>query len=149
MAQKLYSKIETTGSETVEGHDCYKVVLTPATGNPTTEFYDKKSALLIKTTATRSTAMGEITAESLYDDYRKDGDLLSPHKITQRAAGQEFQIMVRKSGSERRASEGHFRRAAGDPGASQEATSRRENCSYGRASIRMPASGKLTIYMAG
>ena len=41
--QKLYAKAETAGSETVEGHDCYKVVLTPKEGKPMTEFYDKKS----------------------------------------------------------------------------------------------------------
>ena len=34
----LYSKVETAGAETVEGHDCYKVVLTPSKGNPTTEY---------------------------------------------------------------------------------------------------------------
>src|ERR1700722_2801580 len=37
--QKLYVKAETTGSETTEGHDCYKVVLTPKEGKPVTEFY--------------------------------------------------------------------------------------------------------------
>src|SRR5271154_7078972 len=44
VAQKMFSKIETTGSQTIDGHDCYKIVLTPPTGNPTTEYYDKKSA---------------------------------------------------------------------------------------------------------
>ena len=43
--QKLYPKAETTGSETVEGHDCYKVVLTPKEGKPMTEFYDKKTRI--------------------------------------------------------------------------------------------------------
>jgi len=96
VVRKIYSKIETTGAETTEGHDCYKIVLTPSSGNPTTEYYDKNSGLLIKTTATRSTAMGDITVEIVYDDYRKDGDVLAPHKTTQRAAGQEFQIVVDK-----------------------------------------------------
>ena len=90
--QKLYSKVETT-----EGHDCYKVVLTPKEGNPTTEYYDKTSGFLIKTSATRSTAMGDVPIDMVYDDYRKDGDAVSPHKLTQRAAQMEFQIVIAKT----------------------------------------------------
>src|ERR1041385_4435794 len=40
--RKLYPKVETAGAETIEGHECYKVVMTPSEGNPTTHFYDKK-----------------------------------------------------------------------------------------------------------
>jgi len=148
VAQKLYSKIETTGSETVEGHDCYKVVLTPATGNATTEFYDKKSALLIKTTATRSTAMGEIMAESLYDDYRKDGDVLSPHKITQRAAGQEFQIVIEKVEVNAELPKNIF-----DAPPEIQELLKKPQVAAKTAPAAAPASGagsgKLNIYMAG
>jgi hypothetical protein len=93
---KLYAKAETTGVETAEGHDCYKVVLTPSEGQPTTEFFDRKSGLLVKTSATRTTQMGDIAAVVLYDDYRKDGDILGPHKLTNRAAGQEFLILIER-----------------------------------------------------
>src|SRR6266853_5432252 len=48
--RKLYVKAETTGVETVDTHECYKVVLTPQEGKPVTEFYDKKSGLSIQTT---------------------------------------------------------------------------------------------------
>jgi hypothetical protein len=92
--QKLYAKAETTGAETVEGHECYKVVLTPKEGQPTTEFFDKKSGLLVKTTATRTTQMGDITGEILYDDYRKESDVLAPHRMINRFAQQEFQIQI-------------------------------------------------------
>lgn len=92
--RKLYTKAETTGAETVEGHDCYKVLLTPKEGKPVAEFFDKKSGLLIKTTVTRTTPMGEITAEVVADDYRKEGDVVVPHKLINRAAGQEFLIQV-------------------------------------------------------
>ncbi len=40
------------GAETVEGKDCYKLVKTPNEGNPVTEFYDKKTGLLAKSTMT-------------------------------------------------------------------------------------------------
>ena len=92
--RKLYTKAETTGVETVQDHECYKVVLTPPQGNPTTHFYDKKSGLLIKTATTRATQMGDISAEVFADDYRKEGDILSAHKISNKFAGQEFQITV-------------------------------------------------------
>jgi hypothetical protein len=94
--RKLYSKAETTGIETVEGHECYKVLLTAKEGKPTTEFYDKKSGLLIKTAVSRNTPMGEISAEVISDDYRKEGDTIVPHKMINRAAGQEFMLVVEK-----------------------------------------------------
>jgi hypothetical protein len=92
--RKLYTKAETAGAETIEGHECYKVVLTPKDGKPTTEYFDKKSGLLIKTAVTRNTPMGEISAEVIADDYRKEGDVVIPHKLVNRAAGQEFLIVV-------------------------------------------------------
>jgi hypothetical protein len=92
--RKLYTKVETAGVETVQDHECYKVVLTPPQGNPATNFYDKKSGLLIKTATTRATQMGDITAEVFSDDYRKEGDLLVAHKLTNKFAGQEFVITV-------------------------------------------------------
>jgi hypothetical protein len=94
--RKLYTKAETAGVETVEGHECYKVVLTPKEGKPTTEFFDKKTGLLIKTTVTRTTPMGDISAEVVADDYRKEGDIIVPHKMLNRAVGQEFLIAVEK-----------------------------------------------------
>jgi len=91
---KLYVKGETAGVESVEGHDCYKVVLTPAEGKPLVEFYDKTSGLLIKTTATVSSQMGEVNAEILYNDYQLDAGVLTPHRMVNRAAQQEFVIQI-------------------------------------------------------
>jgi len=90
----LYVKAETTGTETVDGHECYKVVLTPKEGNPTTQFFDKKTGYLIKTATTRATPMGDISAEVFAADYRKEGDVIAAHKLTNKFAGQEFQITV-------------------------------------------------------
>lgn len=148
VVSKLFKKIETTGSETVEGHDCYKVVLTPETGNPTTEFYDQKSGLLIKSTVTRSTSMGEISAEEIYGDYRKDGEILSPHKITQRAAGQEFQIVVDRVEVNAELPKGIF-----DVPPEIQELLKKPQVAAKTAPTAAPASGaasgKLTIYMSG
>ena len=83
-----YRQVQTLGLETVEGKPCYKIQLTPHSGAPSTNFYDRESGLLLKSIVTLKTAMGEITAESLPSDYRKVGALLVPFRIVQKVAGQ-------------------------------------------------------------
>jgi hypothetical protein len=90
----IYKKAETAAIEAVDGKDCYKVVLTPSTGSPVTKWFAKDSNLLVKTAATVKTAMGEIQSESYPSDYRKEGDILLPHKTVQRAMGQEITITI-------------------------------------------------------
>ncbi|HYL38286.1 MAG TPA: hypothetical protein VEV17_20380 [Bryobacteraceae bacterium] len=146
--QKLYAKVETTGVETTEGHECYRVVLTPKEGSPTTEYFDKKSGLLVKTSATRTTSMGQFSAEIVYDDYRKDGDLLAPHKLIQRAASQEFQILVQSAESNVELPNGIFDL----PPEVQALLKKSDQPSAKPAPISAaPAAGagKLTVYMAG
>ena len=147
--QKLYSKVTTTGVETVEGHECYKVLLTPKEGNDTTEFFDRKSGLLVKTTATRSTAMGDVATEILYDDYRKDGDVLSPHKITQRVAGQEAIITLSSAEFNANLPKDAFDLPAEIQallGAKPEPATAARTAS---APSTSPGAGKLNVYMAG
>ena len=89
-----YSKVETTGMESVEGKDCYKVVLTPKEGTPTTRFYEKDSGLMVKEARTVKTPMAEIQAESVVSDYRKEGDILVPHKIKSNAMGVDMLMTI-------------------------------------------------------
>jgi outer membrane lipoprotein-sorting protein len=89
--RERFTKVETLALETVEGEECYKVAITPKVGDhPMTNYYSKKSGLLIKTVATTSTDMGEITGEVLPKDYRKVGDLMMPFQIVNRAMGQSM-----------------------------------------------------------
>jgi zinc protease len=92
--KEIYKSAETTGVESVGGKDCYKVVLTPAEGSPVTQYYEKESGLLAKVVLTTASPMGEIQVESVPSDYRKEGDIIVPHKVKQSAAGQEFSITV-------------------------------------------------------
>ncbi len=94
--RSLYPKVETVGTETVDGAECYKVLLTPKAGKPMTRYYDKRTGLLRKLSMTATTPMGEVNVESTFDDYRKDGDILSPHKMTNQAMGQQFVITIDK-----------------------------------------------------
>jgi hypothetical protein len=89
-----YKKVETVGSDTVEGKDCYKLVLTPNEGSPVTQYFDKKTGLLAKSSMSVTTPMGEIQSDTLISDYRKEGDMLVPHKILQSAGGQEIAITL-------------------------------------------------------
>ncbi len=78
--RKIFPKVETTGSETVNGEDCYKIQATPASGKPETQFYSKKSGLLMKTIATAVSPMGEIPVEVEVSEYKNfDGVLYATH----------------------------------------------------------------------
>ena len=92
--RKNFTKVETAGTEVVNGEECYKVVLTPATGKPESQFYSKTTGLLLKTTATAASPMGEIAVEVEVSDYKKFGDILYPTRSRQKAGGQELEIAV-------------------------------------------------------
>ena len=96
--RKIYSKVETAGVEAAEGEQCYKVVLTPAAGKPETQFYSQKSGLLVKTTATAASPMGEVAVEVTVSDYKNFGGVLMPTRSKQKAGGQELDISVSNVG---------------------------------------------------
>jgi hypothetical protein len=96
--RNIYSKVETTGAETAEGEECYKVVLTPATGKPETQFFSTKSGLLVKTRATAASPMGEVDVEVTVSDYKNFGGVLMPTRSKQKAGGQELEISVSSVG---------------------------------------------------
>ncbi len=90
----LYKSAETVGVETVDGKECYKVVLTPKTGSPATRWFDKESNLLVKMSMTSKSPAGEIQSETLVSDYRKEGGVLMPHKMLVKAGPMEFVATV-------------------------------------------------------
>jgi hypothetical protein len=92
--REFYPKVETTGTETVDGELCYKVVLTPKEGNPETTYYQKKSGLAVKTTTIAVSPMGDVPFEVVTGDYKTFGGITMPTKITQKAAGQEFSLTI-------------------------------------------------------
>jgi hypothetical protein len=147
--RKLYTKVETTGVEKVEGHDCYKVVMTPKEGKPTTHFYDKESGLLVKTQATRITSAGEISAEALSDDYRKEGDMIVPHKLTNKVAGNELQILVATLEFNADLPKGQFDLPDDIQALLKKAKTPEVKNVSSPAAAAAGGSGKLTIYIAG
>jgi zinc protease len=92
--RELFKEVKTAGIETVDGKECYKVVLTPPEGAPVTQFYDKQSGLMTKVSMTAQSPMGEQAMDMFASDYRKEGDILMPHKVKQSVAGQEITFSV-------------------------------------------------------
>jgi hypothetical protein len=92
--RKLYPKVETTGIETIDGEECYKVVMTPAEGQPLTGFYEKKSGLQVKLTTVASSQMGDIPVELIASGYKDFGGILEPARVTQKAGPAEFTIIL-------------------------------------------------------
>jgi hypothetical protein len=88
----LYAKIECVGTEDVEGKPAYKVVLTPKAGKPLVEFYDVKSHLMTKQTATVATPMGELKIDTFPGDYKKVDGVLMPMSARQKILTQEIKI---------------------------------------------------------
>ncbi len=92
--RKLFPKVETTGVETVDGEDCYKVLLTPKEGRAETMYFSRKSGLLVKSATLAATQMGDIPVEMVYSKYIEANGVRFPSVITQKAAGQEFTITI-------------------------------------------------------
>jgi len=94
--RKLYPKVESQGIETIDGEDCFKVVMTPAEGQPIIGYYQKKSGLQVKLTTVASTQMGDIPVEVIASDYKNFGGILEPAMVIQKAGPQEFTMTLER-----------------------------------------------------
>jgi zinc protease len=86
----LYTKVECVGIEDVNGKPAYKIVLTPKSGKPITEYYDKTTHLVVKQTSTTASPMGEITVETVPSDFKTVDGVLIPFTATQKVLTQEI-----------------------------------------------------------
>lgn len=77
---ELYAKVETVGRGKVDGHSCYKVVLTPSAGQPITRYYDRKTGLPIRVDTVTIDESGETKIQTRLEDYRELDGVLLPHK---------------------------------------------------------------------
>jgi hypothetical protein len=76
--RELYGKATTAGTETTEGEECYRVVLTSKTGNPETQYFSRKTGLRVKTSRSYVSAQGEFAVETVFTDYQPFGGVLIP-----------------------------------------------------------------------
>mgnify|MGYP003352652075 CR=1 FL=1 len=80
--------------ESIDGEDCYKVLLTPREGKPETMYFQKKSGLAVKSTTVAASQMGDVPVEVIVANYKDFGGIKVPAKTVQKAAGQEFSITI-------------------------------------------------------
>jgi hypothetical protein len=94
--RKLYPKVENQGIESIDGEECFKVVMTPVEGQPVIGYYQKKSGLQVKLTTVSTTQMGDIPVEMIASDYKNFGGILEPSKVIQKAGPQEFTMTLER-----------------------------------------------------
>jgi len=92
--KELYAKVECVGIEDVEGKPAYKIVLTPKSGKPGTEYYDKTSHLLVKQTSLTAGPMGEISVDTFPSDYKAVDGILIPFTVTQKVLTQQIVLKL-------------------------------------------------------
>ncbi len=92
--RKTIAKAENKGIESVDGQDCYRIVLTPKDGRDETRYFSVKSGLLVKATVVAPTQMGDMPVEMVYTGYKQFGAILFPATVTQKVAGQEFSVTI-------------------------------------------------------
>ena len=77
----LWDTAETVAEETVEGVVCYKVVLTPADGDPMTAWFDKATGLLVQEELPVPEMGSSVVTK--FTDYREVGGVKQAHRIEQ------------------------------------------------------------------
>ncbi|TCD12557.1 insulinase family protein [Pedobacter frigidisoli] len=94
------TKVESAGTAKVGTADAYKLLITSPSGKKKTEYYDVKSGLLLKDEKTVTKGTVEISQSTEYADYKKVGDVLFPHTLTQSVqtpqGAQEFAIVIKE-----------------------------------------------------
>ncbi len=88
--QLSYTSKEYIGKGKVGDEETYRLKVTFATGRVSVQQYSVKSGLLLQDEKTTTEEGQEISIITEYKDYKKIGNVMIPHTVTQSAAGQEF-----------------------------------------------------------
>lgn len=94
--EELYKSVECTGVEDVDGKAAYKVIATPKEGTPMVQFFDKESGLLVKSTMTQKSQMGELAVDNFITDYKPVDGVKVAHKTTTKVMGMEQILTIEK-----------------------------------------------------
>ncbi|MCU0640119.1 MAG: hypothetical protein MUF59_09670 [Candidatus Krumholzibacteria bacterium] len=90
--RKAFKSAECTGIEKIGGTDCYRVVMTPAEGEPHIHFYEKESGLLARVESIVHSSMGAIPQVSSLGDYRETDGVLVSWSVALEIMGQHRSI---------------------------------------------------------
>ncbi len=72
---------ELAGIESIEGTNAYAVVITKPSGGKTTYYYDTKTGLKLRTSATMQGPQGEMVQDTDLSDYKEVGGIKFPYSI--------------------------------------------------------------------
>lgn len=93
--ESLYKEVKAIGVQEIDGRKAHAVMMIAPDGQELTNFYDKESGLLIKTSTVAKTPMGEIPMESTYSDYRDVDGLKFAHKtVISSAMGMQILMTI-------------------------------------------------------
>lgn len=87
-------ELTTTGRADFDGRQAYRVRVVFTSGNEQVEYFDAASGLLIGSEASRATPQGVVAMVNILRDYRRQGALMQPMVLLQRALGFEQRLTL-------------------------------------------------------
>jgi zinc protease len=85
----MFEVRETVERTELNGQECYRVRLVWKSSRETFDCYSVETGLLVGTTATQETPMGDVEAVTIMEDYQEVEGILTPMRMTQQVLGQE------------------------------------------------------------
>lgn len=92
---KLGFKTALKGVDAVDGKDAYVLEITSPKGSKSTEYFDVKSGLKLRSVRTSDSPQGPITQTTDYADYKDVKGVKFPHEINQTAGPQSFKMKAK------------------------------------------------------
>lgn len=86
---QLFSSMSTIADTTMNGERCYEVKLEWKSGRETFDCYSAATGYLVASRSVQTTSMGAVPVISLFNDYKKFGDVTVATKTTMEMMGQQ------------------------------------------------------------
>lgn len=83
-----------SGIDTIDNTEAYKIIWELPSGIEWIYYYEKKSGLLLKQVITHDTGQGRFSQTNFLYDYKEINGVKFPHRFTQIAGGQVFELEV-------------------------------------------------------
>ncbi len=86
---QLFTSMTTVADTTMNGEKCFEVKLVWKSSRETFDCYSAASGLLVGSRSVQATSMGAVPVVTLYNDYKKFGDVMAATKTTMEMMGQQ------------------------------------------------------------
>jgi hypothetical protein len=86
---QLFTSMTTVADTTMNGEKCFEVKFVWKSGRETFDCYSASTGLLVASRAVQTTSMGEVPVVTLFNDYKKFGDVMAATKTTMEMMGQQ------------------------------------------------------------